>query len=288
MAEMYRWLAGLLWPAVLVWFLSGLGMLQATFPSLTEFEWFESAGVLDPESCCLSPDRIIDAVDRSQGIESLRIILSGGRPVVVAQYLDGSLGSAWVDTLEPVSPLPAARAQRAVEGMAPGRAILSIESIEDDVWTVHQRFNLRRPLWKVSVSGEEEPVRYSSGATGELVQDTTVHERRWNLAESVLHWWYVPWLRRQWALWDQLLWWVGGAVTLMMAVGTILLVRILIRQAGGGPSPEGGFSTGCRAWPVGRRLSPGWSADGSRWITGGYSPMAQFRRWIVSERWVDD
>ena len=264
-AEMHRWLAGLLGPVMLVWFLSGLVMLRVPFPSLTESEWFASAGVLDPESCCPSLERIIDAVDRSQGIESLRIILSGGRPVVVAQYLDGSLGSAWIDTLEPLAPFPEASAQRAAQAIAPGRAILSIELIEDDVWTVHQRFNAHRPLWKVSVSGEREPVHYFSGTTGELVQDTTVHERRWNLVGSVPHWWYVPWLRRQWALWDRLLWWVGGAATLMMVAGTILLVRILIRQTGG-QSVAGGRT-------LHRMLGLAGGASALAWMVSGWLSM---------------
>lgn len=228
----HRWLALGVGPAVLLWCLSGLVMLWVSYPSVTEPEWFASAGALDPESCCATLERILDAVDRPQGIESLRIVLVGGRPVAVAQYLDGSVGAAWGDTLEPVAPFPVAEAQRAVEAIAPGRAILSIESIEDDVWTVHQRFNAHRPLWRVSLSGAEAPVRYLSGATGELVQETTAHERRWNLAGAAVHWWYLPWLRRQWVLWDQVLWWVGGAATVMMAAGSMLLAKALTREGG--------------------------------------------------------
>ncbi len=268
---MHRWLAGLLGPAVLVWFLSGLVMLRVPFPSLTEAEWFASAVALDPESCCPSLERIIDAVDRSPGIESLRIILSGGRPVVVVQYIDGSLGSAWADTLEPVAPFPVASAQRAAEVIAPGRAILSIESIEDDIWTVHQRFNPHRPLWKVSVSGEGEPVHYFSGATGELVQDTTVHERQWNLAGAVLHWWYLPWLRRRWVLWDQVLWWVGGAATVMMAAGSMLLARAMTREGGWR------FGTGGRAFH--RMLGLVGGAAALAWMASGWLSMDHGRIW---------
>lgn len=230
LTRMHRRLAFALGPVVLVWFLSGVVMLRVSYPSLTEPEWFESAAKIDSESCCASLEGIIGAMDRPQGIEYLRIIQVGERPVAVAQYLDGSLGAAWGDTLEPVAPLSAPGAQRAAAGIVPARAILSLEAIADDVWTVHQRFNAHRPLWKVSFSGEEEPVWYFSGATGELVQQTTAHERRWNLVGAVLHWAYLPWLRRQWGLWDRTLWWLGGGATLMMVTGCMLLARALMRE----------------------------------------------------------
>ena len=42
--------------------------------------------------------------------------------------------------------------------------------------------------------------------TGEVVLDTTRSERGWNLAGSVLHWIYPTILRRNWALWDGVVW----------------------------------------------------------------------------------
>lgn len=273
LASMHRWCALVLGPAVLVWFLSGVVMLRVSYPSLTEPEWFESAAKIDSKSCCAPLERIIDAIDRPQGIESLRIIMVDGRPVTVARYLDGSHGAAWGDTLGPVAPVSASGVQRVAERIAPGRAILSIESIVDDVWTVHERFNAHRPLWKVSLSGEEEPVHYLSSATGELVQETTAPERRWNLAGAVLHWWYVPWLRRQWVLWDRTLWWLGGGATLMMAAGSMLLARAFMR--------EGRWRGVNRTRLLHRMLGVGGGAAALAWMVSGWFSMDHGR--IFSE-----
>ena len=273
LTRMHRRLALALGPAVLVWFLSGLVMLRVPYPSVTESEWFASAGALVSESCCAPLEGIIGAIDRPQGIESLRIIQVGERPVAVAQYLDGSLGAAWGDTLGPVAPLSARGAQRTVAGIVPARAILSLEAIADDVWTVHQRFNAHRPLWKVSFSGEGEPVWYFSGATGELVQQTTAHERRWNLVGAVLHWAYLPWLRRQWVLWDRTLWWLGGGATLMMAAGSMLLARAFMR--------EGRWRGVNRTRLLHRMLGVGGGAAALAWMVSGWFSMDHGR--IFSE-----
>ena len=69
------------------------------------------------------------------------------------------------------------------------------------------------------MAGASARVIYLSGTTGEVVQETTLAERSWNLAGAVIHWWYLPWLRRRWAIWDQTLWWVGALSTGMALTG---------------------------------------------------------------------
>ena len=147
----------------------------------------------------------------------------GDRAVVVAQGLDGSLAAFSADSGDLLAPFAQKGIERIVQPFAGGRTIDAVELIEHDVWTVHQRFDPYRPLWKVQLSGERRAVLYVSSVTGDVVQDTTAEERRWNLVGAVIHWWYWPWLRRHWEWWDQVVWWVSGIGMVMVGAGGLLL-----------------------------------------------------------------
>lgn len=270
----HRWLALGVGPAVLLWCLSGLVMLWVPYPSVTETEWFVMAGAIDPALCCADLERVMREFDRPEGIAYLKVIAVGGVPVVSAHYLDGSLRARQL-TAEPVhGPLLTGEMQRVAESLGLGGSIVSIDTIEHDVWTVHQRFDPHRPLWKAEMAGLSAPVIYLSGTTGEVVQETTMAERRWNLAGAVVHWWYLPWLRRQWALWDQTLWWVGALSTVMALAGAWVGLRHLMRDGWSQFSGEpralhrmfgaiGGVAAVC--W-----IASGWlSMDHGRWFSDG-------------------
>lgn len=270
----HRWLALGVGPAVLLWCLSGLVMLWVPYPSVTETEWFVMAGAIDPALCCADLERVMREFDRPEGIAYLKVIAVGGVPVVSAHYLDGSLRARQL-TAEPVhGPLLTGEIQRVAESLGLGGSIVSIDTIEHDVWTVHQRFDPHRPLWKAEMAGLSAPVIYLSGTTGEVVQETTAAERRWNLAGAVVHWWYLPWLRRQWALWDRTLWWVGALSTVMALVGAWVGLRHLMRDGWTWFSGEpralhrmlgaiGGVAAVC--W-----IASGWlSMDHGRWFSDG-------------------
>ena len=69
-------------------------------------------------------------------------------------------------------------------------------------------------------------VLYILSRTGEVVQQTTRVERGWNWIGSVPHWIYPTALRRHWALWDALVWWLASIGTVGVCTGLILgLVR---------------------------------------------------------------
>lgn len=212
--------------------------------------------------------------DRPEGIAYLKVIAVGGVPVVSLHYLDGSVRARLL-TKEPVhGPLLTAEMQRVAESLGLGGRIVSIDAIEHDVWTVHQRFDPHRPLWRTEMAGASARVIYLSGTTGEVVQETTLAERSWNLAGAVIHWWYLPWLRRRWALWDQTLWWVGALSTGMALTGVWVCLRHLRcdgwSRCSGGPralhrtlGAIGGVAVVC--WVV-----SGWlSMDHGRWFSDG-------------------
>lgn len=270
----HRWLALGVGPAVLLWCLSGLVMLWVPYPSVTEPEWFALAGAIGPGLCCADLEGVMREFDRPEGIAHLRVIAVGGVPVVSVHYLDGSVRARLL-TKEPVhGPLLTAEVQRVAESLGLGGRIVSIDAIEHDVWTVHQRFDPHRPLWRAEMAGASARVIYLSGTTGEVVQETTLAERSWNLAGAVIHWWYLPWLRRRWAIWDQTLWWVGALSTGMALTGVWVCLGHLRcdgwSRCSGGPRALhrtlgviGGVAVVC--WVV-----SGWlSMDHGRWFSDG-------------------
>ncbi len=270
----HRRLGLVLGPAVLLWFLSGLVLLWVPYPSLTETEWFAAARAIPLNECCGSLARVVAHVERTAGIESVRVRMVGERLVAVAQLLDGSLTAVMADDGESIFPLTREEIPDVTRSFAGGGAIEAIELIDYDVWTVHQRFDPYRPLWKVQLSGEDRAVLYVASLTGDVVQDTTAEERRWNLVGAVLHWWYLPWLRHQWAWWDQLVWWLSGIGTVMVVAGGLILGREWAKHG------WSGFFT--VRWRVHRVLgliagisaccwmASGWlSMDHGRWFSDG-------------------
>ncbi|TKB95424.1 MAG: hypothetical protein E8D41_01355 [Nitrospira sp.] len=271
---LHRRLGLILGPAVLLWFLSGVVLLWVPYPSLTEREWLLTAETIQLPHCCAALSRLLERFDGPEGIESVRIRMVGGRPVATSQSLNGTMVSLTADSAETIAPLSRESAQRIAVQIAPGNAVEEMNLIDHDVWTVHQRFDPHRPLWKVQLSGERHSVLYISSVTGDVVQDTTADERRWNLVGAVIHWWYFPWLRRHWAWWDQVVWWVSAIGTVTVAAGGLILGREWVKHG------WSGLFVG--RWRVHRALgviagisaccwmASGWlSMDHGRWFSDG-------------------
>jgi hypothetical protein len=271
---LHRRLGLIVGPAVLLWFLSGVVLLWVPYPSLTEREWLLNAETIQLPDCCAALSRLLERFDGPEGIESVHIRMVGGRPVATAQSLNGTLVSLTVDTAEAIAPLSREWAQRVALQVAPGKVVEEMNLIDHDIWTVHQRFDTHRPLWKVQLPGERRSVLYISSVTGDLVQDTTADERRWNLVGAVIHWWYWPWLRRHWEWWDQVVWWVSAIGTVTVVAGGLILGREWVKHG------WSGLFVG--RWRVHRALgviagisaccwmASGWlSMDHGRWFSDG-------------------
>lgn len=268
---MHRRLGLLLGPVVLLWFLSGLVLLWVPYPSLTEQEWFQVAETIPLHSCCVSLSRLFQKWDRPEGIESVRIRMVGGRPVATAQFLDGTMVALDADTADPVASLTPEWIERIARQFSSARSVEGMDLIDHDVWTVHQRFDPYRPLWKVQLSGENRPVLYISSVTGDVVQDTTTDERRWNLVGAVIHWWYWPWLRRRWVWWDHVVWWVSAVGTVALLAGAWMLLCDVMKQG------RSGFSIG--RWKVHQGLGVLAGVSACCWMVSGWLSM-DHGRWF--------
>lgn len=230
---------------VMLWFGSGAVLLFVPYPSLTEAERFRWLEPLQLEYCCMPLESVWSQVGPSQGVERVRLLMAAGRPVYVIYFLDGTLTSLWADRGEPMSGITHSDALRIAQQGVPREGESAAEVLQDDQWTVQQRFDPYRPLWKVPLHDADGREVYVSSKTGEVVMETTVFERRWNTVGAVIHWLYVPVLRRHWAAWDQTVWWLAAAGVVTAATGFVLGLQHLHHWRGQGHSSP--FS-GIKRW----------------------------------------
>lgn len=263
---------------VVLWFGSGAVLLFVPYPSLTEVERFRWIEPLQWDHCCVPLESVWNQVGLTQGVERVRLLMAAGRPVYVIHFLDGTLKSLWADRGEPMSGITRADAIRIAQQGAQFEGESAAEALHDDQWTVHQRFDLHRPLWKIQVHDAELTEVYVSSTTGEVVMDTTVFERRWNTVGAVIHWLYVPVLRRHWAVWDQTVWWLAATGVVTAATGLVLGIQHLHRLRGqGNASPFMGIKRGHHLFGV---------AIGTvvcMWLLSGMLSMDHGRWFSVSE-----
>ena len=64
-------------------------------------------------------------------------------------------------------------------------------------------------MYRVSTAGASGRNLYVSATTGEVLQETHARERFWNWPGAVTHWIYPTFLRRDWDLWDNVVWWIS-------------------------------------------------------------------------------
>ncbi|WP_308163815.1 hypothetical protein [Bradyrhizobium sp. SRL28] len=72
-----------------------------------------------------------------------------------------------------------------------------------------------------------------SSITGEIVLDTMRSERWWNFVESVAHWVYPVILRRDWSLWDNVVWTLSLFAMIAAILGGVVgITSIKLRHNG--------------------------------------------------------
>ncbi len=200
---------------VMLWFGSGAVLLFVPYPSLTEAERFRRLEPLQLDDCCVPLASVWNQVDVTQEVERVRLLMGTGRPVYVIHFSDGTLKSVWADRGEPMSEIAPSDAVRIAQQGGRRESESAAEMLHDDQWTVQQHFDPHRPLWKVPLHDADGQEVYVSSTSGEVVLKTTVFERSWNRVGAVIHWLYLPRLRRHWAVWDQTVWWLAllGVIT---------------------------------------------------------------------------
>ncbi|WP_454061193.1 PepSY domain-containing protein [Candidatus Nitrospira salsa] len=213
---LHRWIGIVLCLMFAAWFFSGAVLMYHPFPSLSSTERQAHRAVIDISRISQSPGKALQA----SGVPTptrLRMIDRDGMPTYIVHSHAGSVIPLNAETGTKL-PLITERVAGRIATAFYGQSAMNVEGpIEYDQWVVHQQFDPYRPFYRVVFTDRHSTVLYVSARTGEVLQKTQRQERAWNYVGAVLHWIYPTILRRHWALWDQVLWWMAlfGVMTTM-------------------------------------------------------------------------
>jgi hypothetical protein len=221
----HRWLSIPLGPLFVLWFATGIVMHFVPFPAQTERQRFAGLTALNLGTGLRSPAEAL-AVAGIDHPGRIRLIQRVDGPVYVISAA-GRSAAIHADTLvaadvtDPNLALSIARANAQQRGLdASGAAIAARDDY--DQWTVPNRFDPHRPLYRIALNDSQGSELYVSSQTGEVLLDTAHVERAWNYVGSVVHWIYPTLLRKDWAVWNVTVWWLSLAAVIAAVTGALL------------------------------------------------------------------
>lgn len=205
-----------------MWFASGIVMLFVPYPELTSAERFKVMAPLNLSKCCVSLAAAYAKSELTEPPERMRLVMVLGRSIFQLQPWDGAVVSVFADSGEPMPSLDTQQAVSVAQVFGNAHAARYLELSDYDQWTVPNGLDAHRPFHRIALNNPAGTELYVSRRSGEVVRDTTAFERRWNYAGSVLHWIYPTALRKNWALWDRVVWYVSLAGIVVALSGIVL------------------------------------------------------------------
>lgn len=240
---LHRYLGIALGLVMSVWCVSGIVMMYAQYPEMSETDAARSLEPLNLAHCCFLPADFEGA--NKVSLDSYRIEMMAGRPVL---RLDQSSGDQrFVDLANGriLGALNAGEATAVAQAFADTAGIESFrfsEQLERDQWTVYGSYDVHRPLFKFVGDDAAGTAWYVSSRTGEVVQITTASERFWNWLGAVPHWLYPTQLRQHTLLWSQVVIWLTIAGTFLTVLGLYVGIRQYKSRRSGRRSPYRGVA----------------------------------------------
>jgi uncharacterized iron-regulated membrane protein len=226
-----------------MWFVSGIVMMYVPFPAYSDAERLADLEPIAWNEVKVDPDAAMAAAGSREFPSSLTLEMLDGQPVyrlledgrhLTVSATDGRL----------IDHVDAATAVDIVARARPDGDPALAATIERDQWTVPQGKNPYRPLYKVDVGDHAGTELYVASTTGEIVLDTTRHERVWNWFGSIPHWIYFTSLRQFPQGWRQVILWTSGIGIVGAVTGLwigILRYRPRRRFSGGRVTPYRGW-----------------------------------------------
>jgi uncharacterized iron-regulated membrane protein len=239
----HRYLGIAVGALMVIWCLSGVVMMYVRYPELKPRERLQRLQPIDWQNCCVVSD--VALADDAR-IDSIEVEMIAGRPVARVQPVGGptrliDLGDGHILgalSVQQAGAVAAAFARAASYSGEPRFEGL----IEYDQWTVSGEFKRARPLYRFALADAAATRLYVSATTGKVVQSTNAHERLWNWLGAIPHWLYFTQLRRNVALWSEIVIWTSIVGCFLTVTGIYLGVRQFLRRPGGRWSPYSGIN----------------------------------------------
>ncbi len=238
----HRWTGIILCLFFAIWFVSGVVMIYVPFPSFRAPERIASAAPIDWARVRVGPDAVLASLRTREFPAELRIGMTGGDPVYYVTT-EGGRRAVSAETGVEIRAVDAARAG-VIAKVLVHAPVAGVQAIDHDQWVVTRAYKHMAPFWRVGLADPAGTEVYVVQQTGEIVQNTTAHERFWNWLGAVPHWIYFSALRVYQEPWRQAVLWSSGIGMLGAIAGMwigILRVRLQTRYKSGSVSPY-------RAW----------------------------------------
>jgi uncharacterized iron-regulated membrane protein len=240
----HRWIGIVTCLFFVMWFVSGIVMMYVAFPGLSDSERLVALPDIAWDKVQLAPDRIMSIAGATRYPRDLRLNMLSDEPVYRLTGWDGKrqvISAVDGHTIERIAPERALAVARAYPLTAAARLL---GTVDRDQWSVTARYDPLRPLFLVALGDAAGTQLYISSRNGEIVLDTTRTERVWNWLGSIPHWIYPTILRKDGALWRQVVLWISGICMIVAVSGIwigILRVRLRRRYSGNGITPYRGW-----------------------------------------------
>lgn len=199
-----------------LWFASGAVLHFVPYPALPQAERLARSPPIELSRVRVSPVSVLGFAPEADG---LRLVGIAGRPVYILHVFGRPLIAVSAETGERLETLSAPEAGR-IAATFQGTGVAQVAGpLSYDQWTVAQEFDAFRPLYRVTLTDRLGTTLYVSARSGEVVQETTASQRRWNWCGANIHWIYFSALRAHWVVWDSLVWWLSLAALSTSVVG---------------------------------------------------------------------
>lgn len=260
-----------------MWFISGVVMMYVAFPALTDDERLAGLSPLRIDATTLGPEAALAALPATaRELPPRQLLLerlaAGPQAGPVWRIIDGQGRRHLVSARsgQALVPVDAATATAIARDFATSTASTSasastsspdlhpsvgataeqtasprfVETLERDQWTVPNGLNGLRPFHRIAIDDPAGTELYVSAVSGEVVRDTTRHERFWNWLGAVPHWIYFTPVRADPPLWRDVVLWISGLCIVSAVTGLvigILRLRLRGRYRNGRVTPYGGW-----------------------------------------------
>jgi len=244
----HRWLGIFACLLFVLWFVSGVIMMYVSFPALTDAERMRYLPHVDTSAIRMTPDAAMGIAHQQQFPQlfpqDLRLQMLLDEPVYRITGWGGERVTVSAVDGRIVQQVDSEQARLLAQRIMPAAHITALDIIERDQWSVPQRYDIFRPLYRIGFDDPEKTEIYISSRGGDMVLDTTRTERIWCWLGHVLHWIYFTDLRAEPSLWRQVVLWLSGAGIVGAVSGIwigILRVRIRKRYKRGNVTPYKGL-----------------------------------------------
>ncbi len=240
----HRWIGIVTCLFFVMWFASGVVMMYVAFPALSDGERLAALPDIAWDKVQLAPDRIMSTAGVTHYPRDLRLNMLSDEPVYRLTDWGGKRRVISAVDGRSIEGITAAQALAVARAHPLAAAPQLLGTVDRDQWSVTARYDPLRPLFLVALGDAAGTQLYISSRTGEIVLDTTRTVRVWNWLGSIPHWIYPTILRKDGALWRDVVLWISGICMIVAVSGIwigILRMRLRRRYAGSGITPYRGW-----------------------------------------------